>query len=293
MSAYPIIHPSKIRQHEWVKSYQILHAGKFIVEHQIQPPSECEASGGLTHHLLAFQLSHGTRQITRIGDREYDGTLLEKEIILIPAEVPFFAAGETADESLIVTLDPSFLRQIALETDGTNCDRLELLGILKTQDDRIEAIALSIYREMQQENWGGKLYLESLANLLAIHLLRNYSAYPYKGRESKKGLPNRKLQQVLEYIDTHLGRDLELVQLAQVVGMSQYYFASLFKQSMGVAPWQYVRQQRLEQAKELLKQCDRSIVEIALECGFKSQSHFTQQFRKFTGITPKGYRDRR
>jgi AraC family transcriptional regulator len=78
-----------------------------------------------------------------------------------------------------------------------------------------------------------------------------------------------------------------------VAGMSQYYFASLFKQSMGVTPWQYVMQQRLERAKELLTQRDRSIVEIALQCGFKSQSHFTQQFRKFTGVTPKRYQDER
>jgi AraC family transcriptional regulator len=293
MKNLEVIHPSKIRHREWVKFRQMIHTGKLIVEHQIQPPGECGASGGLTHHLLAFQLSNGTRQVTRISDREYDGTLLKKELILIPAEVPFFAAGETVDESLIFTIDPLFLRQIALETNCTNGDRLELLGILKTQDPQIEAIALSIYSEMQQANWGSKLYLESLANVLAIHLLRNYSANSFREKKYKKGLPDRKLQQVLEYINTYLDRDLELSKLAQVAGMSQYYFASLFKQSMSVAPWQYVMQQRLDRAKELLTQRDRSIVEIALQCGFKSQSHFTQQFRKFTGITPKRYRDER
>jgi AraC family transcriptional regulator len=127
-------------------------------------------------------------------DREYDGTLLKKELILIPAEVPFFAADETTDGSLIFTIDPLFLRQIALETNCSNGDRLELLSILKTQDPQIETIALSIHSEMQQENWGSKLYLESLANVLGIHLLRKYTANPFKEKKYKKGLPNRTLQ---------------------------------------------------------------------------------------------------
>jgi AraC family transcriptional regulator len=58
---------------------------------------------------------------------------------------------------------------------------------------------------------------------------------------------------------------------------------------MGISPHQYLLQQRVERAKQLLKQRNLSIVDIAFQCGFNSQSHFTRCFRKWTGITPKAY----
>ncbi|NJO43692.1 MAG: helix-turn-helix transcriptional regulator [Cyanobacteria bacterium CRU_2_1] len=72
--------------------------------------------------------------------------------------------------------------------------------------------------------------------------------------------------------------------------MSVYYFCELFKQSIGVAPYQYVLQQRVERAKQLLKDEKRAIVDIALECGFANQTHLNKHFRKLTGMTPKSYR---
>ena len=59
---------------------------------------------------------------------------------------------------------------------------------------------------------------------------------------------------------------------------------------MGVAPYPYVLQQRAKRAKQLLKQTNHSIVEIALLCGFNSHSHLSQQFRQTTGNTPSAYR---
>ncbi|MEG4804750.1 helix-turn-helix transcriptional regulator [Microcoleus sp. ARI1-B5] len=75
-----------------------------------------------------------------------------------------------------------------------------------------------------------------------------------------------------------------------MLGMSQLQFSHMFKVAIGIAPYQYLLQQRIERAKELLKQKERSIVEIALECGFNSHSHLSKQFRQLTGMTPKAYR---
>ncbi|WP_258001471.1 helix-turn-helix domain-containing protein, partial [Fischerella thermalis] len=61
------------------------------------------------------------------------------------------------------------------------------------------------------------------------------------------------------------------------------------KQSMGIAPYQYVIQQRVEKSKQLLKQGKVTITDIALQCGFANQSHFTKHFRQITGVTPKAY----
>lgn len=78
-----------------------------------------------------------------------------------------------------------------------------------------------------------------------------------------------------------------------MVDMSKYYSLRLFKQSMGVTPHQYLIQQRMEKAKQLLKQEKVSIVEVAAQCGFSNQSHFARVFNKNTDLTPRAYRKNR
>lgn len=105
-----------------------------------------------------------------------------------------------------------------------------------------------------------------------------------------RGLTHTQLQQVLDYIYTHLDRELSLAEVAEIINISPTYFASLFKQAMGVSPHQYVIQQRVERAKMMLLKTDLAIADIALQVGFSSQSHLTQQFKRLTGMTPKQVR---
>jgi AraC family transcriptional regulator len=98
------------------------------------------------------------------------------------------------------------------------------------------------------------------------------------------------LREAIAYINDHLDRNLSLAELAALVQMSPYYFASLFKQSTGLAPHQYITKCRIERAKQLLKKRELTIMEICQQVGFQSQSHFTRVFRKHTATTPKAYR---
>ncbi|NET73335.1 MAG: helix-turn-helix transcriptional regulator, partial [Sphaerospermopsis sp. SIO1G2] len=104
------------------------------------------------------------------------------------------------------------------------------------------------------------------------------------------GLSHRQLQQVLDYIDANLGNEIKLADLAKIVGISQFYFGRLFKQSLGLSPYQYLLQQRVERAKKLLKTTEQPIIDIAFDCGFNSHSHLSTQFRQLTGMTPKADR---
>jgi AraC family transcriptional regulator len=95
---------------------------------------------------------------------------------------------------------------------------------------------------------------------------------------------------MIDHIHTCLNRDLSLAEIASVVNISPTYFASLFKQAMGISPYQYVIQQRVKQGKLMLSNTDLAIADIALQVGFSSQSHLTQQFKRLTGMTPKQIR---
>jgi AraC family transcriptional regulator len=102
------------------------------------------------------------------------------------------------------------------------------------------------------------------------------------------GLPLQEFHK--SFGNTHLDQDLSLGQIAEVINISPTYFASLFKGAMGISPHQYVIQQRVERAKTMLAKKDLAIADIALQVGFSSQSHLTQQFKRFTGMTPKQVR---
>ncbi|WP_226889832.1 AraC family transcriptional regulator [Nostoc sp. MG11] len=102
-----------------------------------------------------------------------------------------------------------------------------------------------------------------------------------------RGLTSVQLQQAIDYIHTHLDRELSLEQIAAVIHISPTYFASLFKSATGISPHQYVIRQRVKRAKMMLLKTDLAIANIALQVGFSSQSHLTQQFKRFTGMTPK------
>ena len=101
------------------------------------------------------------------------------------------------------------------------------------------------------------------------------------------------LQELVRYVDAHLGAKLSLDQLATRAGMSRTQFTQRFKDATGLPAHQFLTQRRIETAKRLLTETDLDLAHIAQETGFSSQSHFTGQFHALTGVTPRVFRERR
>jgi AraC family transcriptional regulator len=261
-----------------------------LIEQFQHPPGEgnCHYSD---EHAICLSLAPRPVRLLQIkGGKTYAGLHGKGDISITPAKVPFFARWDVEDHYLQIRIASRFIQSVARETITRNPDQLELRLEFRTRDPHIEAIGMMLFSELKHENLGGRLYIESLTNVLAVHLLRQYSAAKPHLAIYEGGLREHQLLQVLEYINEHLNQDIKLADLAQLLGMSQFHFSHLFKQSIGTAPYQYLLQQRIERAKQLLKQTDRPIVDIALECGFSSHSHLSKQFRQFTGMTPKAYK---
>jgi AraC family transcriptional regulator len=155
---------------------------------------------------------------------------------------------------------------------------------------QLQQIAMLLLAELHSDGIMGRLYVESLTQVLVIHLLRHYSTLTRTITSENRSLSHAQVQQAIDYIHTHLDRDLSLAELASVVNISPTYFASLFKCATGISPHQYVIGQRVERAKLMLSKTDLAIADIALQVGFSSQSHLTQQFKRLTGMTPKQVR---
>lgn len=196
--------------------------------------------------------------------------------------------GKTLD-NLGILLEPDFAVKTAIENRFSG--NFEFSEIYKNKDALIQQIGLTLLEEANSESPAGRLYADSLIQTLTLHLLKNYTSAGSVQENIHGGLSGYKLRRVKEFINANLEDDLSLAEIAEVADLSQYHFARSFRKTTGQTPQQYLMQQRIERAKELLAKNDLPIVEISLQTGFKNQSHFTTLFRKFTKLTPKLWRE--
>ena len=165
--------------------------------------------------------------------------------------------------------------------------------------NRVPGIRAALCVDAQSAHVGAK---EEGMNVLVLPLpllreeqmkeiVRAYLGATLAAVEAVGGLPPRRLQRVFSHIQENIGQELSVTELAQVAGMSQYYFSKLFKMSTGITPHQYVMRQRVERAQEYLRESRTALSDIAIKVGFETQSHFTSVFRRLASITPKHYRE--
>lgn len=136
---------------------------------------------------------------------------------------------------------------------------------------------------------GAKRRNEELAmNALERALLTADAINP---RSSQPGIDSR-IRDAMDFACRHLGKRLSLDELADVAGLSLSRFAHLFREQTGTTPQQFVEQQRISQARQLLELSSRSIKQIARDLGFDSPFYFSQRFSKQVGMSPRDYRNR-
>lgn len=136
--------------------------------------------------------------------------------------------------------------------------------------------------------------LDDIHSVEGVHLLHDEMVIDFteKMRRLHRADTNsRHINDCKEYIYSHIKERITIEDLADEFGVSASYLSRLFKQQTGVSVSAYIREQKIEVAKNLLRFSDYSMIDIANRLSFSSQSHFIQQFRESVGMTPKKYRD--
>jgi len=256
---------------------------------EIIHPLDDFALPALPRHILVINLSAPSTIQERLAGRQ--GHLGTGNVVILPAGAPttWHLEREGEVRHLHLYLSPTLIQQIATSAD-IDPDTVEFVDTLGMFDPRIETIALSLLSELRSEGLGGMLYVESLANILGIHLLRQHSSVKQPSLPRAVGLDRATLRRVSTYIEEHLAEDLSLSELAAVAYLSSYHFARLFKASTGFAPHQYVIGRRIERAKLLLSTTNWSLAAIAHAVGFAHESHLALHFKRLTGLLPSSYR---
>ncbi|MGV0026143.1 helix-turn-helix transcriptional regulator [Phormidesmis priestleyi] len=244
-------------------------------------------------HILVIPLGYQSVEVNWVSEGRWSRTQFDANdytsghVQIFPAHVPYGGSWSRNVEFIHFYLEPAFISQIAYES--INPDKVEFLLELKKADRLIHQIGLALKADLELDGGNG-FYADSLATALAAHLLKHYATRKHIFRSYDDGLPKDMLNVAIEYINDHLGKKILLEAMAAKLHISQYHFCRMFKQSTGMSPHRYLMQQRVEQAKQLLRKPELTVTDIALECGFNNPSHLAKYFRRYTGVSPSKFR---
>jgi AraC-like DNA-binding protein len=156
-------------------------------------------------------------------------------------------------------------------------------------DEPIGKLATALSDTRTLEGRCAALCTDSLSlALLARVMAKDVAAH--EALAPRHGLPSWRLRRAKEFIEANLAQPITLHDIARHTGLSRMHFAALFKVSTGMSPHEYLLRQRLQRARHLLASTKQPVLDIALEIGFHSQSHFACVFRKMMGTTPTAWR---
>ena len=244
----------------------------------------------LTHHRL-FLFARPPDEL----DMRYEGVKRNVpppagSISLMPAGSPAWVRSSGCKDELHLFLEPGLVSRVAAEAFDLDPARLTVPPLDGLDLPQLRVPMLAVGAELTA-GAGGPLAAESLATVLAVHVIRHVLTPRQPARRRVGSLPRAKLRTVVEYIEEHLDGSPTLEQLAAVARLSPNYFVSQFKRATGLPPHQYVILRRVERARQLLQTgTELSLAEVAAHAGFSDQSQLTHHFKRTVGVTPGQFR---
>ena len=230
--------------------------------------------------IATWQTATGRTETTRVHDGQ---------VAVVASHQPHELDWQVKAGMGMFWLTPEFIERATGGSFKTEISRIvENYG---ARDNLIRELGNALLAGWQESNLPN-LYTESLANVIAVRLAERYAVGakiivpPARG-----GLTWRQIKITTDYVHGNLSREITLAELAEQIHLSPYHFARQFKTATGKSPYRFVTEIRIERAGNLLDKTDLPIIEVCFRCGFQTQSYFTTLFRRYTGTTPKVYRE--
>jgi AraC family transcriptional regulator len=268
---------------QWSESCAAMH-----VAHVTRiPEAGLEPAPGMIEVLIpgdqaAFEI------VLSLADGHRQSALVRSPYVsVVPPDRPHRVHGTRHAEMIVFALDQAFYQEKVRTAMGFAPPEIALH--LSVFDPFIRELGNAIRSEFHMFQLPDGSYLESLASVVAIHLATNYSRGHVESRTCV-GLPAHKLSRVMAFIKEHIADSVSVDELASTVHLSPCHFARMFKHAVGQPPHVYITAKRMERAKELLRNTNLPLVDVAASTGFQTQAHFTGVFRKHAGVTPRLFR---
>lgn len=204
-----------------------------------------------------------------------------------PYEMRWRAEGDRPFTVMQLYLSVSLFEAVARRVAGSP-DPVALRDVSGGRDPTLSRLLALVHDELANPAGADPLFVEGLAQSLAVHLVRRYAAA--EPARPSAALPGARLRRAVAIMQAGLDRPFDLGELADAVGMSAFHFSRLFKRATGLSPSHFFIRLRVAEARRLLQETDASIIDVALAVGYSSHSHFSRIFRRETGLAPSAYR---
>jgi len=246
----------------------------------------------IQHPCLIYHLNRPTEVTRRIeGTRGEKALIGPRRICLTPGDATTSWQHAGHPEILQVYLRRSIYEGAVSEIYGCDSSSAELVPRFAILDPLLEQLAIAITNALRDGTSEDGLYIDAISHMMAAHLARAHSTRSRPVRMTPvKPISGWKMRRLVDFIEENLDSDLSLHALAGEVEISPLYLARAFRAAVGQSPHQYVLTRRIERARELLRNTDLPVVDVALAAGFSSQSHLAHWFLRQVGVSPAAYR---
>ncbi|HYV73956.1 MAG TPA: helix-turn-helix domain-containing protein [Candidatus Binatia bacterium] len=236
-------------------------------------------------HVLAMMLRHGAVEVGARRSTMQRVTFQAGEMGFHPRHSERWV-GTGNQERLLLSISDTALRAAREGIRGT----VELGHWCKMVDTRLAALVKAVNAERIAGFTSGRLFLDSIEQAIAAALVDAYAGQNRSVRELRGGLGPARLRLVKELVHAKMEDELTLAEMAKSAELSPAHFSRMFRKSTGETPHQFVLRQRVERAKEMLREAEMRVLDVAVACGFKTQQHFARVFRRICGASPTEYR---
>jgi AraC family transcriptional regulator len=248
----------------------------------------------VTEPFIAWAASGDAEFYEREGNEPWKRTHVTKGTLFVtaggaPYEMRWRSLSAEPFQAVLVIIATPVFNAALEEVFGANAANARLRDVSGFNDSRLIAL-LHQLRDEAESKRASPLFVRGVAQAIAIHLARNYAEVPETTKGATSALPGFKLRRVTDWMVEHLAEEFSLPRLAAQAGMSESHFNRSFKRATGLPPSQYHIRLRMDAARRLLRETERSVIEIGNDVGYSNPSHFARVFRKETGLSPSDYR---
>ena len=192
--------------------------------------------------------------------------------------------------SLFFHLPRSALDDISKQAGAPRIGELIYEPGVGHDDAMIRHLGASFLEALHQPDETNQLFIDHMMLALTAHVAKTYGGLRRVTETARGGLAPWQVKRVCERLESDLGGKLSLEAIAAEFDLSVSHFSRAFRISTGLPPHQWLLQQRVKVAKQLMTVRDLSLADIALSAGFANQSHFTRVFSAAVGVSPGAWR---
>ncbi len=206
-------------------------------------------------------------------------------MLLAPPDTFCEYVADAAAHVLTVAIPKALVEEFAQDSGARVAIRREEAF----RDPRLMRQLVRLWHALADGAPASGLFADEVMRTLLETLARRIGS-PVLDRHGRERLPTRTLRRLRDFVESSLADDLNVTMMAEIAELSPAHFARAFAATVGMTPFRYVMTRRLARAHELLVGTQRSALDIALDVGFKTPSHFTFRFRREFGVTPRAIR---